>query len=123
RSWLAAGPSLHRVNCLSAHAIWISHLEARLVFGVRLQVENTSREHLGRCVVEAELLAEDSFATQSEQGHSLFPIILASSAISDVDDGVAVVVARDLPLETKADQRRTLYRELAWAHGIDSLKH
>ena len=50
------------------------------------------------------------------------PSILPELPISDLDCGVAVIVARDLPFESKADQSGTLDCELAWAHRIGSRK-
>ena len=111
------------MNRFAAHAVRISHLKARFVLGVRLQVQNAAGEHLGRGVIEAEILAEHLFAPETEKRHPLFPVILSGFPIADFDDSIAVVIARDLPLEAQADQSRTLHHELTWAHRIHGREH
>ena len=108
----ADGHDLRRVRRRAVDAVGIRHHEARLVGGAGFEIEDAAGKHVRRDEVE-DVALEDLLAVQPRQRHRLVPGGLALLAVRDLDAGIAIGVAVDVPLEPEVDQRRMLDDELA----------
>src|SRR6185436_2815160 len=106
------GDGLCRVRRGPSDAVGIREDEARFVGSVRLEVEDAAREHVRRDQVPRILLI-DPLALQPQQREALLPVAGPLFAIRDVHAGVAVVIARDEPLEAEIDERWMIDDKLA----------
>ena len=101
------------------HAVGIGKNEAAFVFGVGLQIQKAAGEHVGRDVTVvvvrafARSAAGDGFVLQAQKRETLAPLLIASLAERDVHARVAIVVARDAPLESERDERWRIDDEFA----------
>ena len=109
----AHGHRLRRVRRRSADAVGIGHHEARFVGGVRLEIQDAAGEHVRRDQVEDVALVDACSPCRRDQRHRRSPGGLALLAVRDLDAGIAIGVAVDVPFEAEVDERRVLDDELA----------
>lgn len=111
RDRLGTRPHSYGFAGLPDHAIRIGHHEPRLIFRVRLQIEDAPGEHVRNDHVE-NVATENPLTLEAQQWERRRPTRLALLAIRDLHRGVPVVVALDEPFEAEVDQRRRLDQEL-----------
>src|SRR5262249_49885850 len=106
RFWFRTGAYEDGVLSVPVDSVRIAKDKAAFVFGIGREIENAARELVGNDVVEGVFI--NSLTAEAQQRKPFFPRRLASSSIGHRDAGVAVVVARDAPLETERDERGPL---------------
>jgi hypothetical protein len=104
----------------ATHAVGVGKHQPDLVLGVRGQIEDAAGEHIGRevtievlAIAVAGQAAGHGFVLQPEQRQRLVPARIAFPAIADLHRGIAIVVARDAPLEAQGAQRGRFSPEVA----------
>ena len=110
----------------AAHAIWIREDETAFVLGVWLQIQNAPGKHVAGIEMpgvrsdtvgirrggfdgnEGVAAAIHLLMLEAEERKARVPRLLAFPPVGDGDLSIAVVVARNLPLEAQRHQRRRL---------------
>ena len=101
----------------TADAVRIRDGETYFVPGCRCQVENTAGEHIRGRVIDGPG-QEGAFTMQPQQRQSPGPFAVAGPAVLNIDGGIAVGIAVDIPFETERDQGGGFDHKLTGSNAV-----
>ena len=105
---------------LAMNTVRIGHRQATFVIGVRLEIQDTSREETWRDMFHEFSGTPHAFIPNSKQRQCDAPLRCATLAILDVHRGVPVIVAFNLPLKPKTEESWGFDNKLAGCGRIAS---